>query len=102
MIWSTGVAGGSLVMVDSVCATVFSTAGPVLEFPRPGEPEDPEAGGGGKGPCCWARIGETDAARVHERNRPRINRWRITSVVLARFSALVILGESIQLCVWTN
>src|SRR5437667_5446396 len=97
MIWSTGVAGGSLVMVDSVCATVFSTAGPVPEFPMPGEPEDPDAVGGGKGPCCWARIGETDAARVHERNRPRINRWRTTRVVLARFSALVILSESIPL-----
>src|SRR6266478_1337549 len=97
MICSAGIAGGSLVMVDSVCVAVFSAADPVPEFPMPGEPEDPDAGGGGKGPCCWARIGETDAARVHERNRPRIKRWRITRVVLARFSALFILGESIPL-----
>ena len=97
MIWSTGVAGGSLVMEDSACAPVFSTAGAVPEFPIAGDPEDPDAGGGGKGPCCWARLGETDAARMHDRNRPRINRWRITRVVLARFSALVILGESIPL-----
>src|SRR5438445_11307450 len=98
MICSAGIAGGSLVMVDSVCVAVFSAAAdPVLEFPMPGEPEDPDAGGGGKGPCCCARIGGTDAARVHERNRPRINRRWKTRVVLARFSALVILSESIPL-----
>src|SRR5438552_13972297 len=97
MIWWTGIAGSSLVIVDSLCVTVISTAGPVLGFHMPGEPEDPDAGGGGKGPCCWARIGETDAARVHERNKPTINRWRITRVMLARFSVLVIWGGSIPL-----
>src|SRR6266571_4797123 len=97
MICSAGIAGGSLVMVDSVCVAVFSAADPVPEFPMPGEPEYPDAGGGGKGPCCCARIGGTDAARVHERNRPRINRRWKTRVVLARFSALVILSKSIPL-----
>src|SRR6266436_5169297 len=66
MICSVGIDGGSLVMGDSVWPVMpRSTGGADAEFPMAGEPEEePEADGGGRGPCCWASTGKANAAAV--------------------------------------
>jgi hypothetical protein len=53
-------------MGDSVWPVMpRSTGGADAEFPMEGEPEEePEADGGGRGPCCWASTGKANAAAV--------------------------------------
>src|ERR1700757_5501666 len=62
MICSAGMDGGSLVMADSVWPAMPPSTGRAdPELPIPGEPEDPEAEGGGRGPCCCAIAGIAQA-----------------------------------------
>ena len=65
MICSAGIDGGSLVMADSVWPAMPPSTGIAdPELPIPGEPEEPEAGGGGRGPCCWESAGTAHAVAM--------------------------------------
>src|ERR1700758_1342920 len=68
MICSAGMEGGSLVMADSVWPAMPPSTGTAdPELPIPGEPEEPEAEGGGRGPCCCAIAGTVQAVTTTAR-----------------------------------
>src|SRR6267154_6542705 len=71
------------------------------ELPMPGEPEEEEpAGGGGRGPCCWATAGiaNTPAAQARERMILAARRWMRDKV--ASFADMFILC-ALPFSVWT-
>jgi hypothetical protein len=71
------------------------------ELPMPGEPEEEEpAGGGGRGPCCWATAGiaNAPAAQARERMILAARRWMRDKVV--SFADMFILC-ALPFSVWT-
>jgi hypothetical protein len=46
--------------------------GAELELPMPGEPDEEPAGGGGRGPCCWAIAGIANARTVPVKKRIKL------------------------------
>src|SRR5882724_6798294 len=63
------------------------------ELPMPGEPEEEEpAGGGGRGPCCWATAGIANepAAQARKRINLAAPRWMRDKV--AGFANMLILN----------
>jgi len=58
-----------------------------------GEPEEePEADGGGRGPCCWAIAGKANAAAVPAKKRAKDAVRRRHGEVVTNFAGVFIFG----------
>ena len=84
MICSAGMDGGSLVMADSVWPAMPPSTGIAdPELLMPGERVEPEAEGGGRGPCCWAIAGSANAVAVQVMKRTNLAAgiWNLREIV---------------------
>src|SRR6266851_7848055 len=71
------------------------------ELPMPGEPEEEEpAGGGGRGPCCWATAGIANAPAAQARERMILAARRWMRDKAASFADMFILC-ALPFSVWT-
>ena len=71
------------------------------ELPMPGEPEEEvPAGGGGKGPCCWATAGIANAPAAQARESMILAARRWMGDTVAGFADMFILC-ALPFSVWT-